>query len=253
MEELLNATNNTSEIAPVETAAPAVPAISPEGFGLSDAITKELEDIGIVTGSIGTRVSRIPIEKYKASTTKIDRISFLSSNIMAVKMHYLEEKGSFLCFGKKCCEICGIPTVRYLFPVVVYQTDRDGTLVGSKINLNILSAGEDLYKNIQTIAKGAESAGGITAIDLLVTCTDDKYQKITLAYVGKAAWRTSPAAIEYLKDRWNAEGKYAYMAVARKVDEPTFLRLAGYDSDQEAPQLPKIDPADFSKFFGEDD
>lgn len=187
------------------------------------------DEAGIQVGEIGLKVSRVPIEKFRGSTQKIDRISFITSKVIAIKTHFFDGIGNILCFGKKCCEVGGIPSVRYLFPVVVYNTDVEGNIVSNKITLKILSAGEELYKHIITINRAAKSMGGIDHIDLLVTCTDDKYQKLTLNQVGPANWRKSQKAIEYIRETWAANGEYAYMAVARKVSEKSFLSMMGLD------------------------
>jgi hypothetical protein len=189
----------------------------------------KLESHGLVVGDIGTKISRVPIEKYKASTTKTDRIGFVSKQVIGVKSHYIEDNGSVLCFGKKCCEVLGLPQVRYLFPIVIYSTDNEGTIVGKKIEIKILTAGEDLYKSIITISRGLATQGGIDNADMLVTCTDDKFQKITLSPIGPAAWKKSGTIVQMVNDRWAADAEYAYMALARKVDEATFLKLVGMD------------------------
>ena len=226
-------------------------ATVPVSINLSGDIIKSLESNGMIVGDIGTKISRVPIEKYKASTQKIDRIGFITKSVIGVKFHYIEGAGSIVCFGKKCCEMSGIPQVRYLFPVVVYSTDNEGEIIGKKIELKILSAGDDLYKSIITISRGLNSMGGIDNADMLVTCTDDKYQKITLSPVGKASWRQSPSIVQMVTEKWSQDAEYAYMALARKVDEDAFLKLMGLDS-QESSNLGSFNSSanqDLSKFF----
>jgi hypothetical protein len=200
---------------------------------------------------MGTKVSKVPIDKYKASTAKVDRISFLTKKVIALKFHYIPEVGSIVCFGGKCCEVGGTPQVRYLFPVAVYATDNEGNISGKKIELKILSAGDDLYKSIQTINNGTKQNGGIDHVDLLVTCTDDKFQKISLTYAGPAVWRQYKQIAQFLNDRWQKDGANAYMAVARKCDEASLMKLmglAGEGADEDAGQ--QFSPTtDLSKFF----
>lgn len=200
-----------------------------EHIAMSSNTVASLEHLGVIVGDIGTKISRVPIEKYKASTQKTDRISFITKQVIGVKSHYIDDVGSILCFGKKCCEIAGLPSVRYLFPIIVYSTDNDGNIVGKKVELKILSAGEDLYKSIITISRGFAASGGIDCVDLLVTCTDDKYQKITLNYIGEASWRKVPSVVEMVNERWASDAEYAYMAIARKVDDAAFLKLMGME------------------------
>lgn len=204
---------------------------------------------GVSVGDMGMKVSRVPIEKFKATTQKIDRISFITSQTTAIKTHYIEGNGSIICFERKCCELCGIPTVRYTFPVVVYSTDNDGNIISGKIELKVLSAGEDLYKSIRTIHIANQALGGIDNVDLLVVCTDDNYQKITLNAAGPAQWKRSQAAITFVSERWAADAKYMYMAIARKVEEKDFPAMMGLESGSGI-SSPAISPnTDVGSFF----
>lgn len=238
------ATPVAEEVVEAPKAAPTqqtAPAVKPQNtslmgvgedfeIGMPVGMEDALADMGVAVGDIGLKVSRVPIEKYRASTQKVDRISFLTKKVMAVKFHFFEGVGSIICLGSKCCEIGGVPQVRYLFPIAVYSTDNDGNIAGKKVELRILSAGEDLYKTIMTINKGTDRSGGIDHVDMLVTCTDDQYQKLTLTPVGEAVWRKYPQIAEYLAGRWQKDGANAYMAIARKVDEESFMKLMGLDA-----------------------
>jgi hypothetical protein len=220
---------------------------------LPDTLKQSLVEAGADIGEIGMKVSRVPIEKYKASASKIDRIGFITTKVIPVKTHYFEGKGSIMCFHGKCCELGGNPAVRYLFPIAVYQTDTEGNVCGSKVSLMMLSAGEDLYKTIQTLHKGSASMGGIDHVDLLVTCTDEKYQKLSLVQAGPSIWRQYRQIAEFLSQKWMADGDKAYMAVARKVDESSFMRMMDMDSEGDTSQAPaQFDPsqnADLTRFF----
>ena len=217
---------------------------------MPDTLKSSLADVGIEVGDIGMKVSRVPIEKYKASASKVDRIGFITQKVIPVKYHYIDGVGSILCTGGKCCELEGNPTIRYLFPIVEYQTDADGNVTGGKVSLKMLSAGEDLYKSIQTINKGSMAQGGIDHVDLLVTCTDEHYQKITLVQAGPALWRQYSQIAEFLRDKWMQDGDKSYMAVARKVDDETLMRLLDMDNVDESPQTVDMSQnTDLSKFF----
>lgn len=205
---------------------------------------------GVVVGEIGMRVARVPIERYKATTQKIDRIGIVSKQVLAVKTHYIEDVGSILCFEGKCCEVSGMPNVRYLFPTVIYSTDNEGNIVGKKLDLKILSASEDLYKSIITINSASKGVGGIDQIDLYVTCTDDKYQKITLNQAGPAAWRKSKNAVKFVTEKWRKDSEHAYMAVARKIDEDSLMKLIGLDGAG-GPQVFDDSNTDLNEFFND--
>ena len=63
---------------------------------------------GVVVGDMGIEVSRLPVEKMKFTKDSRSLISIVSSKVVAVKVHYREGLGSYLCFGGKCCEVDGL-------------------------------------------------------------------------------------------------------------------------------------------------
>ena len=215
-----------------------------------ESLKATLIEAGADIGDIGMRVSRVPIEKYKASASKIDRIGFVWTKVIPIKMHFIEGKGSIMCFHGKCCELQGSPQVRYLFPIVVYQTDSEGNVSGGKVSLMILSAGEDLYRTIQTLHKGSAAFGGLDRVDLLVTCTDEKYQKLSLVQAGPAIWREYRQIADFINNKMQKDIDKAYMAVARKVDESSFLKMVDMAIEEnQPPQADTIANQDLSKFF----
>jgi hypothetical protein len=223
-----------------------------ESILMDEAVEESLSKVpGVVVGEIGMRVSRVPIERYKATTQKIDRVGIITKKVIAVMLHYIEGIGSVLCFEGKCCEIGGLRNVRFLFPIVIYSTDNEGNVIGKKLDLRILSAGEDLYKSIMTINSACKNLGGIDYVDLFVTCTDDKYQKITLNQAGPAAWRRSKQATQFVMEKWAKDAEYAYQAVARKIDENTLLKLLGMEGQGDVPQIFNDDNTDLNDFFND--
>lgn len=213
---------------------------------LSGESAKELESVGIEVAKIGKRISKVPIEKYKPSVDRIDRIAFISRQVIPVKTHYIDGVGYIVCFNGSCCEHYKA-NVRYLFPIAVYQTDSEGNVTGGKVELKILSAGEDLYKNIILLDKQTGPNGGITHIDNLITCTDSKYYRMSINAVGPAIWRKYPEIIQALNDKWKKDGGKAYMAVARKMDEEQFNELMAKHEDSS--QASFASEKDLDEFF----
>ena len=197
---------------------------SPQSFEIR-VDRNQLQAMGITPIALGDKISNIPIEKYKAKQGKIDKIAIISDDVLPIKYHFIEGKGSFLCTGGKCCELCGDPTIRYIVPVCVYDTNSRGDFASSNLELKVLSMGGELYQNVTMIANTVKNMGGITHVDINVNCTDEKYQKLTLIPAGSATWRQSPQAVKFLADKWSESVGEAYRAIARSVDEPTFLKL----------------------------
>lgn len=197
---------------------------SPETFEIK-VNTSALGSLGITPIAFGDKIRNIPIEKYKAKMGKIDKISIISSDVLPIKYHYIDGKGSFLCTGGRCCELSGDPTIRYIVPVCVYDTNSRGDFSSPNLELKVLSMGNELYQTVTMIANTVKNMGGITHVDLNVNCTDDKFQKLTLIPSGEAMWRKSADAVQFLATKWNESVGEAYRAIARSVDEDTFVKF----------------------------
>lgn len=200
-----------------------------------------LSSKGVITGKIGTKVSSYPIEKMRFTQAKKELIGIMTSNPLIVKKHYDENTGSFLCFDGKCCDALGLPQVRYLFPVVVYDTDKKGKPVSKDVDIKILQLGRELYDDIITID---EMHGNVSSIDLLVTCKDEQYQRLSFTPAGKARWRTSGEVKKYVYEFWKNNNKYATRAVARNISEKKFLEEMDISDVQDT-----VDDQDFEDAF----
>lgn len=171
----------------------------------------------------GFRISRYPVEKIKFPTGHKARICIISTKVAALKTHYNDECGAFLCFGGECCNDA-LPAVRYVFPVIQYTADaRTGKIIAREMMLKLLAVGGERFEDLKTI-QGI--VGDITKIDLLVTCTDDKYQKVTFQQAGEAYWKRLPMARE-LAERWVANKTRAYMAIAKSITAQQYREKMG--------------------------
>jgi hypothetical protein len=194
---------------------------------------------GITVGKLGDKLIRQPIEKYKASTQKTDRIALISQEHLTVKYHYIEGVGYLACISSLnsdgvisrnavCCQMSDVQ-VRHLYPIAIYTTDNDGNIVGKKIEVRVLVVSADLAKNLENIHRANHQMGGIEAVDLLVTCTDDKYQKLNISSAGEALWKKNEKIQEGILEKIKEVFIYAPSVVARKVDEATFRKLVGLE------------------------
>lgn len=225
-ETVQTAQANVQPQAPVaQPQANAITAVSDDfEITFDDNITKALESKGIEVINVGDFISSVPIEKYRGEKGRVDRISFLTDKAIPVKYHYMPEikGGAFLCFNGDCCKH-DKAVIRYLFPICKYTTDNNGRVTDTKVTLKMLSAGKDLYKNINIIKGTCEGMGGLSRADFLIACTDSQYQKFTINFAGRAAWRTNATVANYLKEEWEANGAECYKAVApNQVDAERF-------------------------------
>ncbi len=218
-----------------------------------DALLKDVE--GGKPVEAGTKISRVPVEKYRGSTQKIDRISFLTNMYLPLKVHYFDGIGSIVCFEGKCCEFDGMPRARALYPIVLYSTDSKGKIIASSVELRVLSAGDDLNETIG-MAKDAMADKGLSLTDgdYLVRCSDDKYQKLAIGYAGDVQWTKSAELRNFVKEKFKKNRNSLYMAVANKVSEETLLQRLGMEGDGVTGGSPAYsgEPEDLHAFFGEE-
>ena len=194
---------------------------------------------GVMVGDIGIEVSRYPVDKIKFTKAKREMISIVTPQVMAIKTHYIDGVGSVLCSGKTCCKVAGAPRIKYLFPVVVYETDTKGKPVSSKLNYKVLCVGEGIYRDIMAIAEVQD----ITSIDLLVTCKEEIYQDISLTPAGNCRWQSNPKLVEKVVEFWSEHMEDIVKPIAREVDEDTLLAQAGFDLGTNASDV------DYSEFI----
>jgi len=208
-----------------------------------NAIDLGLSTPGVVVAETGTKVSRFPVERIKFTTSKKERISIILDKVIIVKSHYVEDMGSILCNGSLCCEQFGLPSVRYLFPIVHYEdTDRRGQLMSAQIELKVLAVGVDNYEELLTIM---ENKGPLSEFDIVVTCNDEQYQKCSYTEVGEAKWKKSKKARNYISERLKKDGKHITSCIGRTMTDAQIKKELGLDI------APGISDIDMDDIFGE--
>lgn len=215
-----NAPVSVQNNAPASTAPQAMSDIS---FSVSTEQENEFRDFGVEPVSIGTAISTYPIDKYKVSETKKDRISIIVNTAFPIAYHYFDGIGYVRCFNGKCCELSEKKQIKYLFPIVVYNTDSEGEITSPKITLKVLPLDLATYNVVSEIHK--HSPKGISYVDLLVSCTDTKWKKMQLISVGEALWRKYPAMVAYVKDTWEKYGGKITLPICKNLTEEEFTNL----------------------------
>lgn len=191
---------------------------------------------GVVVGKTGTKVSKFPIPKMRFSQNKKELISILTSDVVVVKRHYHEDVGSIFCFGGACCKELGLPDVRYLYPIVVYDTDKKGKPVKSSgnehglpndVEIKVIQLGSGLYEDLNDID---EMHGDMTQLDILVNCKDEQYQRLNFTPAGEARWRKNKAIRKYVYNFWKDNHEYMTDSIARRISEEEFVEKMGLNT-----------------------
>lgn len=209
-----------------------------------DSIDLGLSGVGIIVAETGTKVSRFPIEKMRFTQSKKERISIILDKVVIVKTHFVEEVGSFICNASVCCEELGLPQVRYCYPVIHYiNTDKKGKPLDATVEVKLLSVGKDSYEELLTIV---DNKGSLTKFDLIVTCTDEGYQKCSYTEAGPANWKRKASIQEEVMQILKKDGKNLVQALGRTVTDEQFKKVLGLDI---APGFSDTE-VDLDKVFG---
>lgn len=229
--------NNTTAPVPAQATTPAPVSADPPALPAEfdfNTINLGITLPGVIVAETGTKVSRFPIERIKFTTSKKERISIILDNVIIVKTHYIEDTGSIICYGGKCCELCDLPAVRYVFPVVHYEnTDKKGTPLSTDLDVKLLSVGKDNYEELLTIM---DNKGPLSQFDIVVTCNDEGYQKCSFTEAGPARWKKSKKAQATVAERLQKDGPKMLACLGRTVNDEQLLKLLGEDS------APGLDP-----------
>jgi hypothetical protein len=194
---------------------------------------------GFMWGSFGIEVQRYPINRFKASVGPTYRLSVIDRNIGVVRTHWLDDFGYFYCFQGKCCEQIGIPSVRYIVPIVLYDTDMTGQIISPKFDVMYLSVADDEYKALKSLDANIP----IDQLDFIVTCSDQKFQALHMQNVGPATWRQYPQLGEQVMQKWNGNPQAGIPAlrallptvIARVLNEASFMKVISGQSDASQP------------------
>lgn len=212
------ATETKAEVKSPEQEAPAAPPAeeTKQAPAKAEDFQFDLSDLqtpGVVVGDLGVQVSRLPVERARFTKNERSLISIVIDQVVAIKTHFREGLGSYLCLGDKCCDIDGLPRVRYLFPIVVYDTDKKGKPQTPALTYRTLSVGRESYGTLQTIE---ELNGKLSGMDLLVTCSDEQYQRVDFQFAGEARYRKSSKLVKEVREFWQAHLKDLITPIAVK-------------------------------------
>lgn len=137
----------------------------------------------------GSTMPKVGISKFSAKNgdTRIRILSISEEDFLITKVHYLKGVGSFHCFGGSCCQVvANAPegeantTERAILPIAVATPSVAG---GITVEYMYLPLNEKKYSQLVALN---QNVGDITSYDILVQCSDEKYQSFTfLPLVGQ--------------------------------------------------------------------
>lgn len=228
--------------------AQAVATVQTQAVALEDEIDfGDIQIAGAQIGDIGIKVSRFAFEKCKFVKTSKARISLVSTKVAVIKMHYREGLGNYICFNGDCCKNDGYSRIRYLFPVCRYETDTKGKPVSRNVTQEVLVLGKDAYETIVTMSETCQ--GKLSDYDLVVTCTDEQFQKITFVPAGQALWKRDAEVKKEVIDFWKANLKDLIKPVANVLTAQEYANAIA-ENEADVAEPPAQADVNFDSVFG---
>lgn len=178
------------------------------------------------------RVEVTTYDRYKGRKDQVDRLAFLSTNLMRGYTHYRDKAPAgqakvFRCVSTPthrgaCCDALGEPAQRFGLVVFKYHTDDKGMLNDSeklqgKLMFWVIS--ETRYEELSTIHRqwplldGGQEA---KQMDLSIRCTEEAFQKMTFTPCPEAHWKKKDIWYKAMKGK-EAKAKERLKGVIGKV------------------------------------
>ena len=172
----------------VKAPTTAVAKESPMSMIDFNAIDLGLSGSAVIVAETGTKVSRFLSRESNSPPPRRERVSVILDKVVIVKTHFIEDVGSIICSGSLCCDELGLPSVRYLFPVVHYEnTDKKGTPMSAEIDLKIRRQGTATKSSLQS----SRTKDPLSQFDLVVTCNMKGTRRSPSQKRGDAKWKKS--------------------------------------------------------------
>lgn len=205
---------------PLTPVAPQTTAVSVGSFSFDDADLAALP--GVEVAASDATLPRFPIDLYKVKGGIKDRLSPLTNNKFTVKYHWDDMlKTSVMCFGGQCCVDHGAPTIRFVRPVVAYDTDSRGTILSNRVNLLVMRLSQKGDDQFQTIN---QQVPDVSMVDVIVSSNNPQYQDYQIMPVGGATWKSNPEMLASVQQQWNTNKKYLFDALATTMSPEDYAQ-----------------------------
>lgn len=178
-------------------------------------------------------------ERYKGRKGQTDRIGFVSKTLLRGWRFYVEAKrASFRAPTdpvtlKRVTDVLGQPEQRFALVLFHYATDDKGALLdeakcAGKLKLWVLS--EARYLEISNLAREwplLDSGPDGAQHDLMVTCTEEKYQRMQFQPTKNAQWKTKPNWYEAISEKAKSATAKLPLALGRQLNDAEIIELLG--------------------------
>lgn len=205
---------------------------------------------GVTVGKTGVSIDEEPlyaVNKLKFEVGHKTLVSILSDHVVILGTHYDQDLGKFICFGGQCCkDATQKASQRHVYPVLVYDTDENGSPISRKYEFMTMTVGYGAYK---TLTKIQEQKGSLVGIDICFECTDEKYQKVNVNYAGAARWPQIEGCDKAMNEFWSKNMDKMLDCLGRKITEEEYIAEKKASNSVPFTSEPSMANVDFDSVF----
>lgn len=170
----------------------------------------------------------ILLERMKFESGHRYRVSVVSNKCITIKTHYSEKTGTILCHkesGGQCCKIMSEGSkVKYLLPVVVYETNSKGEVLNPadlKVSCKVLPLPPTKFSELQSSASISLPNGELFGYDIIIDCNKDTFKSLNLNIISNknALWLDNENVKNQVRDFWKDNKGDIVRAVARDLND----------------------------------
>lgn len=193
-----------------------------------------------------------PVRRIKMTSGEVIRVSFISDEVVARARHYLRNKGYRRCLSYSgFCPACiaaerdsefhkkdlNRASSSFGANIFVYETDDEGNLTeGTPKGDNYLFIfGEEKFASLRSIKN---MYGSLVGLDLLITCTDSNFQKMTIqAFPPQMSAASNPQVMKAITAKIKKDGYPLDKFIAKEVSPAQLVKE--YELDRRILELPE--------------
>jgi len=184
------------------------------------------------------KVELSTLDRYKGRKGATDRIVLVSKTLLRGNSHWFNSR-TFRCLTENpespaiCCEKLGAPTQKFAMVIFHYTADQAGEIVDpAKCQgvLKIWVLTESKYQELSGVHKQwplLDAGFDKPQHDLLIVCTEEQYQRMTLTPTPTTHWKSKEAWYKTITTRVNLAKDRLAMALGKRLPETEVKEILG--------------------------
>lgn len=201
------------------------------------------QDSEVTLGDPNVEISQF--DRYKGSAGKTDRVAIVSMKLIRGLRYYYNKKAFRAPIDSALLALtkakAGEPEQRFAMVVFHYVTDDKGALVDEakcQGRIKIWSISETRYTELSNLHAQwpiLDAGIGTPQHDVLLTCTEEKFQRMTMTPCPTAHWKTKKAWYDQLKAKEALALVKARLSLGKVLTKDELMEALGSGDGAVAP------------------